>query len=86
MELAYEVEALAIGWRLGLHTSDWRNLIVLAHRYGWKPTAGLDRYLHKRRRQIVPAHEARAHGIVVATLRLPLFADVRSETSTVTVK
>jgi hypothetical protein len=59
MELAYEVEALATGWRLGLHTSDWRNLVALAHRYGWKPTAGLDRYLHERK-QVVPAYDARA--------------------------
>ena len=57
--MAYEVEALATGWRLAVHTSDWRNLVTLAHRYGWKPTAGLDRYLHERK-QVVPAYDARA--------------------------
>lgn len=57
--MTYEVEALATGWRLGLHTSDWQNLLGLAHRYGWRPQAGLDRYLHQRR-QVVPAHDARA--------------------------
>ena len=56
--MAYEVEALATGWRLGLHASDWRNLMALAHRYGWEPTAGLDRYLHEGK-QVVAAHEAR---------------------------
>jgi hypothetical protein len=59
MELAYELEALATGSRLGLHTSDWRNLVALAHQYGWKPTGGLDPYLREPRK-IVPAHEARA--------------------------
>jgi hypothetical protein len=59
MELAYELEALATGWRLGLHTSDWRNLVALAYRYGWEPTGGLDHYLHERK-QVVRAHEARA--------------------------
>jgi hypothetical protein len=59
MGLAYEVEALATGRRLGLHASDWRTLVALAHRYGWKPTAGLDRYIHAHK-QVVPAHEARA--------------------------
>jgi hypothetical protein len=59
MELAYEIEVLATGWRLGLRTSDWKNLVGLAHRYGWRPTAGLDRYLHERK-QVVPAHDARA--------------------------
>jgi hypothetical protein len=34
MELAYEVAAHTTGWRLGLHASDWRSLVALAHRYG----------------------------------------------------
>jgi hypothetical protein len=59
MVLTYELEALATGWRLGLHTSDWRNLVALAQRYGWEPTGGLDPYLHEPK-QVVPAYEARA--------------------------
>jgi hypothetical protein len=57
--LAYEVEALATGRRLALHTSEWRNLVALARRYGWKPPAGLDRHLHERK-QVVPDYESRA--------------------------
>jgi hypothetical protein len=70
--LAYEVEALATGWRLGLHASDWRNLMALAHRYGWEPTAGLDRYLHEGK-QVVAAHEARvlAAALKKALIELP---------------
>ena len=59
MELAYEVEALATGWRLALHTADWENLVGLAHRYGWRPKAGLDQYLPERK-QVVPAPDTRA--------------------------
>jgi hypothetical protein len=59
MELAYELESLATGRRLGIHDSDWRTLVGLAHGYGWKPEAGLDRYLHERK-QVVPDYEARA--------------------------
>jgi hypothetical protein len=58
MELAREVEALATGWRLGVHTSDWENLLRLGHQYGWRPEAGLDHYLHQRR-QVITAHDAR---------------------------
>ena len=68
MQLAYEVEALATGWRLGLHTSDMRNLVALALRYGWKPTAGVDRYLHEGK-QVVSSSEARA---LAAALRRTL--------------
>ena len=70
--MAYEVEALATGWRLGLHTSDWRTLVALAHQYGWKPTAGLDRHLHERR-QVVPDYEARAlaEALMKALVDLP---------------
>jgi hypothetical protein len=66
--LAYEVEALATGWRLGLHTSDMRNLVALALRNGWKPTAGVDRYLHEGK-QVVSSSEARA---LAAALRRAL--------------
>ena len=66
--MAYEVEALATGWRLGLHTSDMRNLVALALRYGWKPTAGVDRYLHEGK-QVVSSSEARA---LAAALRRTL--------------
>jgi hypothetical protein len=57
--LAYEIEAVEMGWRLGLHASDWENLLGLAHRYGWRPSAGLDHYL-RGGRQIVPPSDARA--------------------------
>jgi hypothetical protein len=57
--LAYEIEALETGWRLGLHATDWENLLGLAHRYGWRPSAGLDYYL-RGGTQIVPPSEARA--------------------------
>lgn len=57
--LAYELEALETGRRLGLHASDWDNLVGLAHRYGWRPEAGLDRYLRGGRRT-VPSSDARA--------------------------
>jgi hypothetical protein len=72
MELAYEVKTLATGWRVGLHTSDLRILVALAHRYGWKPTAGLGRYLHEGK-QVVPAHEARglAEALKKALVDLP---------------
>jgi hypothetical protein len=57
--LAYELEALGTGWRLGLHDSDWENLLGLADRYGWRASAGLDHYLREGR-QIVPSSEARS--------------------------
>jgi hypothetical protein len=79
IKLAYELEALATGWRLGLHTSDWRNLITLAHRYGWKSTAGLDHYLHERSRQVVPASEARALAAALTRALVDLPPERRNE-------
>jgi hypothetical protein len=32
--LPYEIEALETDWRLGLHASDWENLLGLADRCG----------------------------------------------------
>jgi hypothetical protein len=58
--LAYELEVLATGWRLGLHDSDWENLMGLAHQYGWRPAAGLDHYLHDGGKRIVSPSDARA--------------------------
>jgi hypothetical protein len=58
--LAYELEVLATGWRLGLHDSDWENLMGLAHQYGWRPAAGLDHYLHGGGKRIVSPSDARA--------------------------
>jgi hypothetical protein len=58
--LAYELEVLATGWRLGLHDSDWENLLGLAHQYGWRPAAGLDHYLHDGGKRIVSPSDARA--------------------------
>jgi hypothetical protein len=57
--LACELEALQTGRRLGMHDSDWENLLGLAHRYGWRAPAGLDHYVREKR-QIVPPSEARA--------------------------
>jgi hypothetical protein len=37
--LAYEVEALETGWRMGLPASDCDNLMGLSNRYGWRPEA-----------------------------------------------
>jgi hypothetical protein len=67
--LAYEIEEVEMGWRLGLHASDWENLLGLAYRYGWRPSAGLDHYL-QRGRQIVPPSDAQALARVLdGTLR-----------------
>src|ERR671911_2223273 len=57
--LACELEALETGWRLGIHDLDWESLLGLAHRYGWKPSEGLDHYLREGRRVVSPS-EARA--------------------------
>ena len=67
--LTYEIEALETGWRLGLHTSDWENLLGLADRYGWRPSAGLDHYLSGGG-QIVPPSDARAlAGVLEGVLK-----------------
>src|SRR5919107_6417751 len=57
--LACELEALETGWRLGIHDLDWESLLGLAHRYGWKPSEGLDHYLREGRGVVSPS-EARA--------------------------
>jgi hypothetical protein len=54
---AYELEALETGQRLALHASDWENLLGLARRHGWRPSAGLDLYLGRR---VIAPPEARA--------------------------
>ena len=71
--MAYEMEALATGWRMGLHASDWKNLVALAHQYGWRPKAGLDSHLGLPRQVVVPAHEARelAAALEAALADLP---------------
>ena len=55
--LAYEMESLETGQRLALHASDWENLLGLARRHGWRPSAGLDLYLGRR---VIAPSEARA--------------------------
>ena len=50
--LAYELEALETGQRMALRASDWELLLGLAHRHGWRPSAGLDSYLGGGRRVI----------------------------------
>jgi hypothetical protein len=54
---AYELEALETGQRLALRASDWENLLGLARRHGWRPSAGLGHYLGRR---VIPPPEARA--------------------------
>ena len=67
--LAYEIEEGEMGWRFGLHASDWENLLGLAYRYGWRPSAGLDHYV-RGGRQIVPPSDAQALARVLdETLR-----------------
>jgi hypothetical protein len=58
--LAYEVEALETGQRLALRASDWANLLGLARRHGWRPSAGLHRRLRGGGRIVIPPPEARA--------------------------
>jgi hypothetical protein len=58
--LARELKALRTGWRLGMHDSDWENLLGLAHRYGWRPSEGADHYLLFEGRGVVSPSEARA--------------------------
>jgi hypothetical protein len=59
--LARELEALQTGWRLGIHDLDWKNLLGLAHHYGWKPSEGSEHYLLLLKgRGIVSPSEARA--------------------------
>ncbi len=57
--MAYELEALEKSWRLAMHDSDWERLVGLAHRYGWRPAAGLDHYLREGTR-LLPPSEAKA--------------------------
>jgi hypothetical protein len=45
--MAYEVEAIDTGRRMGLHVRDWKALLDLARRYGWRPGAGLGHHLHE---------------------------------------
>jgi hypothetical protein len=62
--LACELEALETGWRLGMHDLDWESLLGLAHRYGWRPSEGLDHYLREGRRVVSPS-EARALAVAL---------------------
>ena len=55
--LAYEMESLETGQRMALHAPDWENLLGLARRHGWRPSAGLDLYLGRR---VIAPSEARA--------------------------
>ena len=45
---------------MGLRASDWANLLGLAHRYEWRPTAGLGHHLHKKSTRVVPSPDAQA--------------------------
>ena len=57
--MAYELENLHTGKRMGLHASDWENLLGLAHQYGWRLTAGMDHHLHKDT-QVIPFPQVQA--------------------------
>lgn len=76
--MAYELEALETGQRLALHASDWENLLGLAHRHGWRPSGGLDRYRGGGRWVIAPS-EARALAKVLEGLLGPLPPERRQE-------
>jgi hypothetical protein len=67
--LTYELEALETGWRLGLHDSDWERLVGLAHRYGWRPLAGLDHYLREGSRIVTPSEARALAGALEGALR-----------------
>jgi hypothetical protein len=67
--LACEIEALQTGWRLGMHDSDWESLLGLAHRYGWKPSEGLDHYLREGRRVVSPSEARALAGALEEALR-----------------
>ena len=67
--LACEIEALETGWRLGMHDSDWESLLGLAHRYGWKPSEGLDHYLREGRRVVSPSEARALAGALEEALR-----------------
>lgn len=40
--MAYELELLDTGQRMALHTQDWENLLGLARRHGWRPSADVE--------------------------------------------
>jgi hypothetical protein len=76
--LAYEVEALQTGCRLGLHDSDWANLLALAHRYGWRSSAGSDHYL-RGHRWIIPASDTRTLAVALEEALRDLPPERRTE-------
>ena len=67
--MAYEVEALQTGRRLGLPASDWDNLMGLAYRYGWRPEAGLDHYLRGGRCVLAPTDARGLAGALEGALQ-----------------
>jgi len=77
-DLAYELEALETGQRMALRASDWEILLGLAHRYGWRPSAGLDSYLGGGRR-VIALSEARALAEALARLLGDLPPERRQE-------
>ena len=76
--LAYELEALETGQRMAMRTSDWEILLGLAHRHGWRPSAGLDSYLGGGRR-VITASEARDLAEVLAVPLADLPPERRQE-------
>ena len=76
--LAYELEALETGQRMALHASDWETLLGLAHRHGWRPSAGLDSYLGGGRR-VIDASETRTLAEALAGPLADLSPERRQE-------
>ncbi len=64
---------------MALRASDWGNLLGLAHRYGWRPSAGLDHYLRGGRRIVVPTSDARDLASVLEGPLRDLPAERREE-------
>lgn len=60
MGLAYDIESLATGQRLGLHASDLENLLALAYRYGWRSEAGFEGRFRNFERVVVSTQKALA--------------------------
>src|SRR5829696_7409147 len=76
--MAFEVEAIETGRRMGLHISDWKNLLDLAHQYGWRPRADLGHRLHEPP-QIISSSDARALAETLEVALKDLPAERRKE-------
>jgi hypothetical protein len=57
--MGYRIEVRDTGECMRLAEEDWRNLLMLASIFGWKPVAGLDHYLSIPPPDIIPSSVAR---------------------------